>query len=345
MRLALALALALAALAAGCASAPPPAPKPATPTTVEVTSLADASSLADPVFMNESHRHDYWGGKSEVVVMDKTLQRGELNLGGAPLDWDFLPDGGHVVPQGTDKVTITVSWHDAAGDTHGTPELWVRKPQQHDASKVQAVESGAPVVLATTLADADVPHQQLSAWRFIVRMGPATVAGVRFSGDLTVKVVAHRGLDIPALPPHPDLWNGKDAIGLLDEEAPLGVWMGTPPDDYECFGSCPVIHRPPNGTVVPFDARFVEVFLRIDDPSVDTVALMYHAADSWNFTKLQPTRTDGSTQSYKIPVKGLMGDGPYATQSLWELTAYIQKPVEDGAHVGTYHISARALRG
>jgi len=343
MRLALALALSLALLG-GCASAPAPVQKAATPSPLEVTSLDDASSLADPAFMNESHRHDYWGGKSELVVMDRTLRQPELNLGGAPLAWTFLPDGGHVVPQGADKVTVTVSWADGAGDTHGKPELWVKKPQQRDPVMAQPVDSGQSVVLATTLADADVPHQQLSAWRFVVQMGPSVVAGVKFSGDLTVRVVAHRGLDIPALPPHPDLWNGKDAIVLFDDSAPFGLWDGVPPDDYRCYGSCPVIHRPQNGTVVPYDSKFVEVYLRIDDPSVDTVGLMYHAADSWNFTKVQPTREDGKTRYYKVPVKGLMGDGPYATQSLWELTVDVEKPVADGLHAGTYHLSARALR-
>lgn len=334
-----------ALLLAGCASE---APKPAAtkaPEPVVITSLDDASSLANATFMNESHQHDYWGGKTQLTLMDLDTQVGSTIIGGEVVFW-FRPDPGHVVPQGTDKLTVSMAWSEDVPTQHASPELWVRAPRDHDPRKVSAIENGKPIDITTTLADADVPHQQLSAWRFELRFHPATVPQyVEFRGRVHIVVLAHRGLDIPVLPPHPDVWNGRESITLFDDTAKPSVWEGAPPDSSNCYsGGCPEVHRAANGTVVPYDAKAVELRLTEDGTSAGTLTVRYHAADTWNWTKLTPTRVDGATKVFVIPVAGLTGDGPYAAQSLWEFAPYVSSPTEGGQHAGGYHLTARALR-
>lgn len=338
------IALLLAALLlAGCAEKPAAAvPKP--PTAIVVTSLSDTDSITNTTLMNASHFHDYWQNKTEVVVMEETRRTSSLNLGGGDLDFAFMPPGGHVVPQGTDRITVTASWSLDATSRTGGVELWAQRPHQHDPARIGPIEANQPVVIPTTAADADVPHQQLSAWTFVLLFRDE--AGVdAVSGDLTLKAVAHRGLEIPLFPPHPDVWNGRESIPLFDDEVDLSLYEGSPTGAYRCYAlPCVQVHRPINGTVVPYDARFVEVTLTRKDPSLDTLGLEFHAADTRNWTKMKPTKEEGAARTYRLPVSGLMGDGPYAAQSQWVFLAYVEAPQEDGWHLGAYHMSARALR-
>lgn len=347
MRAALLALLVASAALAGCAEeAPPPTPtSQVEPLTV--TDENDAEALANESFMMEAHRHDYWGGAERLTIVDREVETGGTWFGGV-LVIDFVPDDGVVVPQGTEAVEVTLSWTRDTDDVFDDPEVWVKTAAQHEAALLGPAEPDGTLRLATTLADADLPHQTISAWRFEWHLQPGLVPGdalpgVRYSGTVTVKVEAVRGLEIPVYPPHPDLWQGADAIELFEDERPMGLWFGSI-DGWSCFMGCPIVHRPVNGTVVPYDAAAVEVRFTPGEDALVELRIEAHGGDTRAWTELEPTSTEGRTQVYLIPVALGMGDSPYATQSVWEMAIRVVSPEKDGAVVGSYTMSARALR-
>lgn len=331
----------LSLLLAGCASEPAtPAATAAEP--LLVTEANDAESLTDEAFRMQAHQHDYWGGAERLTVLD-TTQQGELFFVSDEWAFGFIPEAGTVIPQGTARVEITVDWRDGNAKHYTAPELWVRTAADHEAVLVGALERGQTLVLDTTLASADLPHQALSAWRFQWRIHPGPGGLIWWAGEVTMKAVAVRGLEIPVYPPHPDLWNGAETLDLMDGGQPFGVWTGDPVDGGNCYGQCPEIHRPGDGLVVPYDAALVEVTFAQADDSATRLGLRYHAADTREYTVLEPVETQGATRIYRIPVTPAMGDSPYATQSLWEFAPFVDgepAPIK----TGSYKLQARVLR-
>lgn len=338
------LLLAAPLLLAGCAEDVAPAAEATPPTTVVVTDPGDVASLRNQSLTMERHVHDYWGGEERLVVMDE--KRPAQTFFVSP-NWSVLfdPPAGRLVPQGTARVEITMTWTDSPGDTYSPPALWVRTAADHETALVGTLKKGEPLVVETTLAQADLPHQGLSAWRFEWRVHPGQVPGlVWFRGEVGIRVEAVRGLDIPAYPPHPDMWGGAEARPLFDDKDAFGVWRGDSRGGFECYGDCPRMHRPVDGALVPFDAALVEVTLTMGAESRTQLGLSYHAADTREWQRLQPARTEGQKRVYLIEVQEGMGDGPYASQSQWEFLPFIEGPVQDGWHAGSYVLQARALR-
>lgn len=339
----LAAALVLAGGLAGCAE-PAPTIAPESDEPVVITDLDDVESLENQTFNQERHLHDYWDGQDRLLVLDETRDDGTFFFSD---EWRsiFQPPAGQVVPQGTSAVEVTLSWTDTDGDTYSDPELWVQSPAESEPRLVGPIESGQTLAVTTTEADADLPHQTLSAWQFELRLHPGTPAGlIWFRGTITMHVGAIRGLEIPVYPPHPDLWNEREEIPLLDDQVGLGMWGGNAEGDYSCYGACPQVHAPDDGIIVPYDAALVEVILDVSAESITTPGLSYHGADTREWTRLTPDETDGTRHIYRIPVTPLKGDGPYAAQSQWRFLPYAAEPDEDGLWAAGYTLTARALR-
>lgn len=158
-----------------------------------------------------------------------------------------------------------------------------------------------------------------------------------------MRAVAFRGLDIPIYPPHPDLWDDAETLPLLEDGQGFGLWAGSV-DAYNCYGSCPIVHEPADGAIVPYDAEAVEVTLTPGDDRLTDIGLKFHAADARGSIDLTPTQATGKTRVYVIPVTPGMGDSPYATQSQWQFAPYVSSPERDSIHAGSYAISARVVR-
>lgn len=348
------LLLALAALSiplAGCASEAEPV-APASEEVILVTDQNDVESLANESFMMAAHQHDYWGGKERLTVMEYTLANEAccMTLGRGGFDLAFAPEDGVVVPHGTARVEVTVTWTDSALSLYEDPELWVQTAAEHEPTLVGPIASGETLVVDAEDADLDLPHQSLSAWRFVLWLKPKAdgVMTLRSGGQLTLFAEAVRGREIPVYPPHPDLWEGKDAIPLFDDAQPHAVWSGVVDEEergYSCLRGCwPKIHRVVNGTVVPFDAAMVEVVLDArPEPGFD-FGLKFHGSDTRTFTDLAPTSEEGTVRVYHIPVLPGLGDSPYASQSVWGFAVFSEKPERDGWFSGSYTLTARVLR-
>lgn len=345
-RAAFALALALGApLVAGCLEPGADVDSAAAEGPIVVTDPSDFSSL-DNASMDDdrAHLHDYWGGKQSLEVLAETQETGGLWFGG-PISWAlFTPPPGNVFPLGTGLVRVTVSWTESATDLYASPELWVRTQADNEPRPLAPLVNGETLEFESTNDMNDLPHQTVSAWEFHFYLSrPDGVRPLRFDGDVTMTVVAERALDIPLFPAHPDHWNGRTEIPLVDDGQDT-FYLGDSNRGWACFYGCPHTFRPANGTLVPFDAKAVLVTLTAGVGQPTKLGLSYHGADTREYTRIAPDSEDGTTRTYRIPVTRGTGDGPYALQSLWELLPYIESPQEDGVHRDSFTITAVALK-
>jgi hypothetical protein len=329
---------------AGCFGGEPARPASVAPQgAVLVTKENDKETLANETFSMEAHVHDYWGGKQRLVVMDEERDAGTT--------WDapywaevFLPADDAVVPQGTSSVEVTMEWTDGAQHYYTAPELWVRTAADNEAQLVGAIKSGDKLVVSTTLANADLPHQSISAWRFELRLHKSDLPSgmIVWTAHVKVHVEAVRGLELPVYPPHPDLWGGKRTLSILDDDQPMGVWIKPLSS---CLAQCdfPYAH-PPNGTIVPFDAKGVDFQIQKSADSATELGLRFHGADSRKWTEPTPISTDGGIVKYHVDLVPGMGDSPYATQSVWEFQTYMTGATKGTVKTGSYHVTASATR-
>ncbi|MEA3136761.1 MAG: hypothetical protein QOC71_1042 [Thermoplasmata archaeon] len=310
--------LAVVALLAGCSD---PAADPVVPTesATVITRVDDFANATAP----GSHIHDYWGGKDRLTVVDLAHPGGDqpgtgpgFASGQDIVVRAFLPESGHVVPQGTGSVEVTFTWTDAQADSYTRPVLWMKTAGQNATVEVADVVSGEPVALEVGAPAADLPHQLLSAWVFELRMSSPDPMPLRFKGSVGLKVDAIRSLPLPVFPPHPDPWKGAAQLPLVDESGSLSYLEDL--GDQGCDGlACPQVFRPASGQTVPTDAYMVSVKLTYSGPR--DLELFYHSGLDREFARAEPVSTNGGVRTYEILVEH-GGDGPYATQSQWEFT-------------------------
>lgn len=285
------------------------------------------------------HFHDYWGGKTRLVVMDgwPTNPGPGVAAGSAVPIYDYRPESGHVVPQGASEVDVTMTWTAALDDIYQDPQLWVKTAADTTPAFVAHIQSGQKVTVNSTNDKDDLPHQLLSAWTFQLRLSQRDDVGMlRFKANVTLHAEAVRGLSIPLYPGHPDRWGGVGNITLVDVTRDLAYLQDQ--GDAGCDGiSCPQVEVPRNGTIVPPGAAYVEATIEVKYGNPQTVGFSYHGAEGRAFQRMQPTATNGNVRTYRIEVNGF-GDGPYAKTSQWEFAPFVSGPAPDTAVVETYHL-------
>ncbi|MES2155773.1 MAG: hypothetical protein V4510_11615 [bacterium] len=349
MRIAPALAISIVLLA-GCTSSPDVAPNDGGVIVVDSPFNRTADQNAGP------HLHDYWGGAHRLTIADTdVLAPGYLWFGDTSISVATLrPDPGHVVPQGTGWVNVTVSWTDdpqaIPPNTYTNVQLVV-KTAGDNVGRVRANLTSSPttVSLPTNLTDADLPHQVLSAWQFDLFMAPTYVAGgtpaqqpeAAFTGNVHFLVTADRTLPIPLFPGHPDQWQNRTEIKMFSASGHL-FYDGDPTtNNWRCYGGCPIVYHPDDKVVVPIDANHVVIKLGLSGTSPTKLGIKYHGADSRTFAKAVVGQDTTTMRTYTVDV-GIAGDGPYAKQSQWEIVPYIEGPKEDGLAYEDYTIEATA---
>lgn len=355
-RLALASILVLLALAGCIGGAPADAGEPTNDSPTVVKDPDNYTYVDNASFETGGHVHDYWGGEDELTVVDRTERMGRFTVETAGEDPERIgvmrPPAGTVIPQGTATVRVTVSWETQyGGEVYENPQLRVRTADDHEFRHAADIENGDTVTIESTNAWNDLPHRQLSGWAFAIFVEPVASPGALwYQADVTMEVVAERGLELPVFPAHPDHWKGRSEIDLFEAEPGTMVWdpenplYGSACIGQGCQGPYDGSHRPDNGTVVPFDAATVRVRVEPTSQSPTRVGLAYHGADSWEYARPEPAETDDRTRIYEIPVTPEMADGPYNEQSLWRFRPYITDPVEDGVYAGGYRMSATVHR-
>jgi hypothetical protein len=295
------------------------------------------------------HVHDYWGGQDRLSVLDQEGGMAFLLNGGQYGERVFRPADADVIPQGTASVETTVTWEDDRPGNYGRLELWVKTQNESATRLVGELQQGVALPFATTLADADLPHQQLSAWEFAIRVytpedQPTQPLGIptrSYELQLTIYAEAVRGLELPAFPPHPDHWQGSTELPLLAQASgETQLWSEEPPACGYCSGGIGIVD-PDNGTIVPPDAAAVEVTMTYARETPTGLRLLYHGANSRDWLDAPIASDDGSKRIHVIPLES-NGDGPYADQTLWEF--YFGFEDGNGPYRGEWTLSARVLK-
>lgn len=342
MRFALLLLL-VAALLSGCATPAPAQAATEEPVATLVTSPDDASALA--ASGEGWHIHDYWGGEGRKTVVDETISTGGWTCNGCEaIQMRFRGATGMIVPMGTASLEITAEWAPQGEPRHGQPELWVKSARDAEPVLVATVEHGVAVVVNVSNEEADPPHQVLSRWEYWI-MFPAIDQQVHYSGEVRVYGEAVRGLPIPPLPPHPDLWGGRSEIPLFGDD--LGTMLQHEDVDEgsrTCIEGCLATHRPVDGVTVPHDAAEIVVTLTYGPGSPAGLGLRYHGGDTWERVPVEGVVAPPNQVVYRIPVTDLTGDSPYAAQSLWEFEVFLDQPLHLRAYAGGYSLDAVALK-
>lgn len=335
---------------AGCVSLEPELQAPEDDTRT-VTNARDYSYLDNPNNTTGAHIHDYWGGLESMPILDATTSAGTTWNGPSHSVADFKPGDDVVVPLGTARVIITLSWTDSSGDSYGPPELWIRTNNMTTEELVTEIEQGVPIVFNTTNDDNDLPHQLLSAWEFHFYLKKnANGDTIQYDGDVTIEAWAERGLPIPLFSAHPDQWLGRTEIPLFEDTVDTLVYSGDSETNQMCIGGCPGTHDALPDAVVPLDADYVEVAVTYAPGTVNRIDFAYHPASTREWTLLpNPTVPSIGTDTWRIDMDGLMGDGPYAKQSLWKIKVSVPAPANgiDGfgpPFSGAYTITATVYK-
>ena len=288
------------------------------------------------------HAHDAWAGRDRLTVIDETRPVSPLFLAE---HWDivFVPPEGVVVPQGARTVEARFDWSDPPLKSYSEPDLYVKTAADASPRRVGSLAPGAPLVFEVSANDSDLPHQRISAWEFRFRFYPEVGDRlIAYMGELTLRVDVERGYDVPLLPPHPDPLEGKDEIVLFKDSVREFGFLGRSDSSPICLRACPMPHTPDDGVIVPASAAIVEVTLELPKDVHTRLGLMYHGADTRNWTTAK-AEGEGERRVFRIPV-GEGADSPYAHQSQWAFLVYAEEPVPHGAHHGAYTLAARALR-
>ncbi len=335
----------LAVLGAGCAD-DAAAPNQAPPERV-ITDPTDYSYLDNQTDGSGWHVHDYWGGADSLSVLSDQRTINSF-CGGCSDGMEvalFRLPAGSVVPQGSASVNVTMTWDTEVATGFGPPELLVKTALDAEPVSLGPIASGETFILNSTNDANDPPHQSLSLWRFGLFL-PAAGDEMDFKGNIRVQAVANRGLEIPAFPPHPDLWKGQSELPLFSDMGVVGAAVGTD-NMIMCYGGCPGHYVPDDGALVPYNAAAVEVVLTYLAGMPTGLNLAYHGADAWNVTAAEPSPFDATAPNqvrWVLPVDYKSGDSPYAAQSLWEFGLYMDQPASTKAYSGTYTVEAKALR-
>lgn len=332
---------------AGCASSPSNEVDDDSDDPVLHTSPTDFGDGVDND-TGRAHIHDYWGNAQEMVVFE--AEDVGSSIWGAehfPV-LSFRPGEAQVFPQGTRWVNVSLEWTADSPDNRWTdPRLFVKTAADQDPVDLGPVENGVVFAFEVGEDAADLPHQQLSAWVFELRAVKPddTPVPMLFDGEGSIAVSAARGYELPVFPPHPDQWKGATELDLMAPRTERADFWTTGPYGELCnpcpegaTGTMPM----DSGAIVPMDASEVEVTIEYEDTPMH-VDLGYHAANTREWTWIEPDDASEGLAVYHIPVTELMGDGPYSLQSLWEFVLF---PSDDwhGQYSGTFTVSARVLR-
>lgn len=278
------------------------------------------------------HLHDYWDGQDQLTVMEETSGVYYNNFGDESTAWPvrFHPPAPNVVPQGTAWLDVTVSWDDASPrNAYGDMELWAKPANASEARLIEdALENGGSVEIPLDHEEADLPHQTVSAWELQVHIrGSDDPVYNHFDGSITVQVQAHRGLELQPFPPHPDHWGNRTEFTLAEADRSF-YQVRLPTGGFS--GNFDARIRPPNGTIVPFQTQQVVVDLQWDSSMpIGDLTLWLRAADTRNFSRLDPDEEGDASATYTIPVSQPMMDSPYANASLWEFRVSAPHDAQD----------------
>ncbi|HEV8359356.1 MAG TPA: hypothetical protein VGR28_02765 [Candidatus Thermoplasmatota archaeon] len=352
---------AIAILLAGClgSSAPSEPASPVTPTgtdpqaadgSASPPSGAAAGAAGDGVNRATALVREYWGDRTEVVLIDDTGtvdNEGDTDVVNCLLNCFnafFMPAEGMFVAPGTATVEVTATW--TAPPTAPSMRMAFAYRTAADADEVEGeIASGETVTIQVGPGDADAPLAPASQWWFSF-FPHASPAGSVTPTEIAVKAVAKRAPgDLPVFGDAPDPWKGQSRVALVQGAGGEQQILFTP-QTFSCF-NCRTGWDSAGGALVGEGARSLEATLSWTWPGPAKPVLHYWNAVAGDNDEVVPLATDGDTSRAfaldSIPSDQL--DSPYQHRSTWGFwVSFEGGPVPAGAAVGTLSLDVSVAR-
>lgn len=196
-------------------------------TDLDVVLLPDTSRGAG----YRPHVHDYWGERTEHVLMDESVEpRATRSFPNPPPAVQAATSDEYVIPipvtepepnlvyPGANEVQVTLRWTQSECTASAFGLRYVAANGDEDTLASQA--PGSPFVIPVTPARTDNGHQTFTLWEFYIQ--PDDLGPRACPGPVDVEIKVRKGSDPPLEPPHPDFWQGKHSLVLLDDAVVSG---------------------------------------------------------------------------------------------------------------------------
>lgn len=316
------------------------------------------------------HFHDHWKGSPTITLLDADITLNATAAGG-----DGVPalsalvelPRGVIVPPETGSLTFNVTYDDPHG---GVVNLTYRPADSNDFFAAGDLVKGTPLVLNTTESNCDVPHRQLSAWRFNLTGKP----GVEPTGlppqviHLTITATIGRPLFID--PPHLDWWRDGETITIVDGASgelrtartpagnatvptptptlPNATAPSVPPSAAPAPGADDVrtTYRVPvdAGRIVPEETQSLVVVLNWTSPSQDVKLALRYAENNYPSEGPMDILSDEpGSRIFVIEVAPSQTDTTYSNRTTWEFRV-VPEGEPAAAFEGTFTLTAWATR-
>lgn len=340
--------LLVCAALAGCLTGDAPSDPAPEPAEAAGNGSGNATSLNASGAGPGAHVHDFWGGRTELPLMEDAVairavdvrpnetsaealqihecQRGEPVCVGQVtfgLPEPASDDDVRIVPPGTERVEVTVEWSDPT--ITGVNVSYQTAARQFFRSAGSA-ESGETVVVAHPEMDrlplrwTDDGHASVSRWMFRLTAegGDAPVAVANGTVDVTVQAFRMDG-PLPKEPPHPDWYNATSTYDLVqfNESVSNSVQVGpfrTGRTSWTLHPENPV----PPGTSFVYATVEVDNESPLQDVAPQEARLLYQIGWAGDWREAETAEAEDGEFVFRVPVSPRMADSTYSCgSSVW----------------------------
>lgn len=311
------------------------------------------------------HVHDHWDGRQQLSLIDRTVEADAVEQAiefipgdttpnyriRPPLRRDPGPGAAHIVPEGTSRMTIRLSW---VGDAVGSPTVCAgpaESPCFFDGASRQFDQSGETWTIDNETVDSngdkllghvgiERPHQPRSDWTFSVWLcasGRPGTAGCQPDPGIEsfhIDVDLHRGDDtLTTRPGHRDVFeNGSthDVIppGALEHQPFVQSNYATQLFSklldrrvpYLTVGDLMLHARDVDDPHVPWNTERLRVRLSWDTAVPVDMELGYltaadHFGEPWRSATHSGVSCGPDCIEYVIPTDPFLSDSPYSCRA------------------------------
>lgn len=295
------------------------------------------------------HFHDYWGDKTEYVLMDADIdphrdfnerQATNLYTRGFLLPFKalgfvlnasyefFLPDRSpeeyNIVLPGTKEIRVTLNWVSPTAATNERLGFAFRHANMSSTDAViasPAKRAGEAISMPVDPEWADYGHQRWTFWHFFIHTGkPLGERPDVVVGPIHVKIVLVKG-DVAPEPPHRDFWGDSESL-VLRSGTEIVSNTGTVRD-----WPTAMVMKLPKDTLVPPGSTKMRMEMwwnHTTHPAINKdVKLRWHTADmrpeahpsTWKTAT--PIRSEERSKVYEIDLAANEPDAFYQRASNW----------------------------
>lgn len=303
------------------------------------------------------HFHDYWKGNPTITLLEANVTfNATMGPDGLPALSAFvdLPHG-VIVPPETGLLTLNASWPAGAG---GLVNVTFRPADSNDFLPGADLANGAPANVTTTESQADVPHRQVSAWRFNLTAKHGGDAPGLPSREVRFTVQATIGRPLFIDPPHLDWWRGGSIIPIVTDAKGEIASLAHPGGNLTLPGPTSAPASPPapqkaaesarvpvdEGRIVPEGTKSIVAVLNWTSAAPQgKLALQYRENNYPTEGALEIASDAAGSRVFVLAVAAAQTDTTYSNRTTWEF-----RIVPDGgpaaAFEGTYTLTAWATK-